>query len=207
MPDMTESTQNASGENGAPTPEPQGAQGVSQNSPDVESIVAKVVERLLPELDKRTQSTKDKRIADILKTVGELQKSLAGDVESPAPVPTPDKGTPTEAQTVTPPVQDKPAAQVNHVEVDTMILGKLGLPKDDPAVIAVQSLPFEQRVLEYFKAIDRRNQPPNEAAVASQGGSIIKDKDSMAAELVELQNFDPMDRSGRQKELRRELGI
>jgi hypothetical protein len=203
--ETAESTQTASDTNGQPNPQVQGAQGVSQNSPDVEAIVAKVVERLLPELDKRTQSTKDKRIAEILKTVDELSKSLAGESSSHVATPTP-QGTPTATQTATAPAPNQPAAQVNLAEVDTKFLEALKLDKSDPAVIAVQSLPFEQRMTEYAGIVNRRNQPPNEAAVAAQGGANIKNASDLWAELDELQMNDPLDKTGRLSALRKELG-
>jgi len=203
MTQEVDSTENASAVEGTQN-QTQGAPQVQPNSPDVEAIVAKVADRLFPEFEKRSQSVKDRRIAELMKGLEELKQSLTGEHPKPEPVlNSQEKATDTATNT---PAQDKPVGkQADFDEAETVILKQFGLSQDDPAVVAAKALDPVQRILEYGKVLERRAEQSNPSAVASLGGKPAG-KEALTDELLKLQESDPLDSNGRQAQLKQQLG-
>lgn len=171
MTDQVESTANVSGAVDKPNQTTQGALQDSQNSLDVQAVATRVAELLFPEFDKRTQSTKDKRIAELLKGQEELRELLAGQ-GSPIAAPTTKIELATEQKPVPTPVQ---VAQPGKVELpdeaNAVLLKAMGLDATDPAVLSANSLDLPARIAEYAKIVERNKTLPPASAVAVQSGS------------------------------------
>jgi hypothetical protein len=188
------------------TPAP-GAGEVSESSVDVETIVNKVVDRLFPEFDKRYQSTKDKRFAEMQKTLSDLQKEFAGQVTQPAQT-EPAKAEPAPTQVAQPVQVTQPQAGTQKVvtEVEKTILTGLGLSADDVAVTSVVGN-FEERMTQYAQIAERRKQPANPAAVMAQSGGAPVTNEQLAKELMQLQEANPFATTERIKQLKQQLGM
>lgn len=167
-----------------------GAQGGQPNSVDVSAIVTELKKQLLPELDKRYQSVKDKRIASLEKEMADfLAKSrdalvADGVMDQETANQTLASLLPGQKQTQTTQTQTQTPAGSGNVEigdVERKILVSMGLKEDDPDVVAasLRTKDFAGRMAEFAKIHERRSQPASQAAVSmpvgQSSGSVSKD--------------------------------
>ncbi len=199
---VVESTGTVSGTTAQPAQTQPGAPQVSAPSLDVNAIAAKVAEILKPEF----QSVKDKRISKIEEAIKDFMTSQAVPVQTAVP-PAPAPANPATEQTQTTPPVKQPEIGTQQVvtEAEKTILTSLGLAADDVAVTSVQG-DFQTRIVEYTKIAERRKQPSNPAAVSTQTGTTPPSKEALVNELLDLQDSDPMDRNGRQAQIKTQLG-
>ncbi len=203
MSDQTvESTGNVSGVVAQPAQTQSGASQVSAPSLDVNAIAAKVAEILKPEF----QSVKDKRISKLEEAIKELVAPQTGQQTQPAQTePAKTEPATTQVAQVTPATRPETGTQQVVTEAEKTILTSLGLAADDVAVTSVQG-DFQSRVIEYTKIAERRKQPSNPAAVSTQTGGTPASAEALTSELLRLQDSDPMDKNGRQAQIKTQLG-
>lgn len=201
-----DSTNNVSDAAGQPSQPQQGASSDKPNSLDVEALVEMVVKRLEPHIEKTVQSTKDKRFSKLEEALMERMTTPAVESKPQAVDPEPDgKATSQKGSTT---VQTTPVGKPDEfTEAESVLLKQLGLDVTDPAVASVKDLPVVQRIMEYGKIVQRRAETPAPSAAIPQPGAQPVSKEAQYEELLRWQRNDPLDRTGNQARLKKELGI
>lgn len=191
---MTDPTQPESGQEqvnqGLPTPTfTETSAGSSTSSVDTEALIEAVLNRLTPQLEKKLQSTKDKRIANIEKQLGirDLEELEAMGATIPESVKLEHRlrqlegtrqSTPPQAQTPT-----SPGSGANLTAQDVAeVVKKFQLDANDPDVIGALRGTYRNR--DHFEntlahlALTRATRPPSDASgSASLPGSAGKQTD------------------------------
>lgn len=220
---MTDSNSDVQQDNGQPTHDVQPQMSVQQNSPSVDDLVAKLSEKLTPQIEsiieRKVQSTKDRRINALEKQysgLSDIQQVLAEAKELRS------KGLSDDqvedkmllrrlVESLTqPPVTAQAPGQAQPVVEDhaRKILSEAGINEGDPEVVELARKQYAseaERVAAYASFVIRRsNKPqPNPAQATQTVPANIPNVDLAVAYQKELENIKGDDRANQVIELRK----
>lgn len=173
-------------ETSVPTGQPNQAGGVGGDQPNLfneDALVTKIVDRLIPEIDKRVQSTKDRRFSKFDKDLAALKSSLKdglvaegmdpAEVEEELARRLPS----TPAKKVVPSSEKvSPGTAPDLADIQRQLLDKLGISAEDPDVVALnqRQLPTGQALAELVALATQRAQPTSPAGIVVPSGSSVR---------------------------------